>query len=141
MARTELQAAPGALTFAFPGNLGMEEYIVIHQALKNIVKAANASVDDSNSLLGYLPSGEGAHILTRFEAWISFLLEAKHKSMKGQKVRVIEESGRVIGEGLLMELETEEDSFFSVKKCTLVTTFGEQSFSGKNLKIEPTGEW
>ncbi|RXT05799.1 hypothetical protein [Ammoniphilus sp. CFH 90114] len=127
--------------FTFPGNLGMGEYETVHEALKNVLEASGGSIDDSNSLLGYLPNGEGAYIIHQFRAWTTFLLTAKHHSMKGQKVQVLDQAGRVMGEGLLMDYELEESHSFSVSKCTLVTTFGEQSYTGKHLKIEPTGSW
>lgn len=139
LARAEIRSEE--VLFTFPGNLGMREYEAVHEALKSVLEASGGSIDDSNSLLGYLPNGEGAYIIHQFRAWTTFLLTAKHHSMKGQKVQVLDEAGRMMGEGLLMDYELEDSDSFSVRKCTLVTTFGEQSYTGKHLKIEPTGNW
>lgn len=128
----------------FPQNLNMEEYAQIHRVIVQIHEKVGGTIEDSNSLLGYLRNGEEARIVTNWEAWVAFLQGARHKSMQGQKVRVIDEKGMEIGNGLLMDYVTSEDKAsnpFAVKECTLVTSFGERKFTGQNLKIEPTGEW
>lgn len=131
------------LEFSFPPNLSMEEYAQIHRVLVQIHEKIGGTIEDSNSLLGYLQNGEEARIVTNWEAWVAFLQGARHKTMQGQKVRIIDEKGMEIGTGLLLDYETNDKSGspFSVSSCTLVTSFGERRFTGQNLKIEPTGEW
>lgn len=131
------------LTITFPKNLALEEYKQIHKAISSIANQSVCTVDDSNSQLGYLQNGEVAYILTNWSQWIYFLERARHRSMEGQKVRVLNENGFEIGNGILTEYtitDSLEDGF-QIEKCTLITTFGESSFLGPNIKIEPTGEW
>lgn len=131
------------IEFSFPKSLNMEEYAQIHRLIIRIHEKAGGTIEDSNSLLGYLQNGEEARIVTNWEAWVGFLQGARHKSMQGQKVRIMDEKGMEIGNGLLLDYETNDESGspFAVKSCTLVTSFGERTFTGQNLKIEPTGEW
>ncbi|WP_134704037.1 hypothetical protein [Ammoniphilus sp. YIM 78166] len=141
LARLEPQATPGEASIAFPGSLNMSEYTAIHLALKGVLGELEGTIEDTNSLLGYLPTGEGAYIITNFSAWELFLLRAKHQSMKGQKVKVLDPEGRVISEGLLMDYTESSTNGFGITECTLITAAGEQTLSRPSLVIEPTGAW
>ncbi len=141
LARLEADTINGEASITFPGSLNMSEYTSIHLAIKGLLSELEGTIDDSNSLLGYLPTGEGAYISTNFSAWELFLLRAKHESMKGQKVKVLDHEGRVLNEGLLMDYTESSSNGFGITSCTLITAAGEQTISRPSLKIEPTGSW
>lgn len=129
--------------FTFGGNLSFKEYEQVHNLITTISQEIKGVIDDSNSLLGYLENGEPAYIVKNWNSWTIFLNRAKHISMEGQKVRILNEDGNEIATGLLVgyEVDPSSEAQFSISSCTLVTTFGERTFSGSQLSIEPTGEW
>ncbi len=143
LAKIKLLENESNIEFTFPPNLNMDQYAEIHRMIVQIHEKVGGTIEDSKSLLGYLRNGQEACIVTNWDAWVAFLQGARHKSLEGQKVRIIDEKGMELGSGLLMDYDTnnEEASPFAIKSCTLVTSFGERKFSGSNLKIEPTGEW
>lgn len=126
----------------FEENLTLEAFTIIHHIILEISNKVNGQVDDTHSQLGYLKDGEPAFIITNWEKWYAFLNEAKLKTLEGQKVHVFDEEDE-LGSGILMEyqLEPSINEEFIINQCTLITTFGERKFSGKNLKIEPANEW
>ncbi|TLS37832.1 hypothetical protein [Pseudalkalibacillus caeni] len=130
------------VTFSFSGSFDMESYEKVHTILKELQAETGAEIDDSEALLGYLSNGEKACILTNWDKWTVFLNEARHNSMKGQKVKVYN-GNELFHEGILVDYEREGNSSdsFIVKSCTLITVFGEKKFNGQELKIEATGEF
>jgi len=143
LAKANLEENSYNFTITFPNNLSLDEYGQIHKAISFIANHSAITVDDSNSQLGYLQNGEVACILTNWSDWVHFLEKARHKSMEGQKVKVLNENGFELGNGILTEYTIVDslDSGFQIEKCTLITTLGERSFLGPKIKIEPTGEW
>ena len=146
--KSELAAATinhikNTATFTYGGNLSFKEYEQIHNLITSINQEVKGVVDDSNSLLGYLENGEPAYIIKNWNSWTIFLNRAKYVSMEGQKVRVLNEHGIELATGLLVcyEVDPSTETQFTISSCSLVTTFGERTFSGSQLSIEPTGEW
>lgn len=131
------------LTITFPKSLSLDEYRQIHEAISFVAEHGDVSVDDQGSQLGYLQNGEEAYILTNWNEWVLFLEKARHKSMEGQKVRVLTDNGFELGNGILSEytLNDSLEKGFEIEKCILITTIGERTFRGPNIKLEPTGEW
>ncbi|GGF25951.1 hypothetical protein GCM10010954_26140 [Halobacillus andaensis] len=124
------------LLFTIPEDLELAEFQMIHDALSSLSEVLKTSIDDSQAFMGYLENGETAFLIKRWHRWKDFLLRARHRSLKGQKVEVREVRG------ILLEYTEEESSpHFEVKECVILTTFGEQKVTGKNLQIEPTGEF
>jgi hypothetical protein len=130
------------LTLRFGGDLSLKEYELLHHLFLSINTTIDGKIDDSKSLLGYLEQGEPAYIITNWDSWTMFLNQAKHVSMEGQKVKVYNEVGLEVGSGLLVgyESDTTNEKQFIITSCTLVTLFGERTYTGKQLTIEPTGE-
>lgn len=122
--------------------LSFKEYELLHHLILSINASINGEIDDSKSLLGYLENGEPAYIITNWDSWTTFLNKAKHVSMEGQKVKVYNEVGLEVGSGLLVGYDSDRTNQkqFIITSCTLVTLFGERTYTGKQLTIEPTGE-
>lgn len=136
------EEATTTLTIRYDGTLSFKEYELLHHLILSVNATIDGKIDDSKSLLGYLENGEPAYIITNWDNWTAFLNRAKHVSMEGQKVKVLNEVGLEVGSGLLVGYEsdqTNQDQFI-ITSCTLVTLFGERTYTGKQLIIEPTGE-
>jgi hypothetical protein len=126
------------LTFS-PG-LSLEEYTEIHQVIVTLAEKLNAEVDDQKALLGYLKNSEGAYILTNWQKWYEFLQEAKFITLKGKKIRVLDENQIEKSSGLFVNYKLDEQTR-NICECTLITLFGEKQITGSDLTIEPTNEW
>jgi hypothetical protein len=138
-----IQPEEEKLQITFPGNLSFEEYESIHNAIIQITDLCNGEVDDSQSLIGYLESGEKVNIVKNWDEWSLFINKAKYKTLEGQKVRLLDEKNGELASGLLVEYKFDsnrKDSFW-ITECTLITSFGERRFSGERLSIEPTDRW
>ncbi|QOR65046.1 hypothetical protein IM538_14495 [Cytobacillus suaedae] len=131
-----------SLTIRYNGTLTFKEYELLHHLILSINAKINGEIDDSKSLLGYLENGEPAYIITNWDNWTMFLNKAKHVSMEGQKVKVYNEVGLEVASGLLVGYDSDQtnNEKFIITSCTLVTLFGEKTYTGKQLIIEPTGE-
>ncbi|EIJ82219.1 hypothetical protein PB1_04775 [Bacillus methanolicus PB1] len=127
------------IVFSFSKNLSFEEYQQIHHIIISLQQHIKGTIDVSNSLLGYLPDGRGAYIITNWNKWSHFILTAKLKSLEGHKVIVYNGKGKELGNGLLLDYKLDKSP--CVYECTLITTFGEQIFHGEYLVIEPTNKW
>ncbi|WP_421380946.1 hypothetical protein ACOJQI_18925 [Bacillus salacetis] len=138
--RGEYDSESSSFLFEFSPGLNLEEYTAIHNLLKEIIRAGELKFDDSNSLLGYLKDGEGAYILTNWSQWHEFLQDAKLRSLEGKKVRVLDENDKELASGLYVESKKDEETN-KIKECAVITLFGERSYKGESLKIEPTNEW
>ncbi|WP_078555226.1 hypothetical protein [Bacillus alkalicellulosilyticus] len=113
----------------------------VHSYISELINKADVNeVDETNAHLGYLKSGEPASIISRFSQWKSFLLDAKHRSMEGQKVEIFE-GNKVLASGILVQYEVADNDQFQVTKATLLTTFGERTFSSNSMVIRATGEF
>ncbi len=134
--------ATTALTIHYDGTLTFKEYELLHHLILSVNTSIDGKLDDSKSLLGYLENGEPAYIIMNWANWTVFLNKAKHVSMEGQKVKVYNEIGLEVASGLLVGYETDQTNQeqFIITSCTLVTLFGEKTYTGKQLVIEPTGE-
>jgi hypothetical protein len=126
------------LTFS-PG-LSLEEYTEIHQVIVTLAEKLNAEVDDQKALLGYLKNSEGAYILTNWQKWYEFLQEAKFITLKGKKIRVLDENQIEKSSGLFVHYKLDEQTR-NICECTLITLFGEKQITGSDLTIDPTNEW
>ncbi|RBW68361.1 hypothetical protein [Bacillus taeanensis] len=131
------------VSFSFSGNLTMAQYQTIHDTITAISDQLHAVIDDQEAFMGYLENYEKAYLITNWEKWVYFLNGAKHTSMEGQKVRIYNEQNFQIAEGILVHYEKDEakKDTFTVTSCSLITTFGERTFTGGNLRIEATGEF
>jgi hypothetical protein len=127
------------LVFSFSNHLSFEQYQQIHDIITRIQHYIDGTVDDLNSLLGYLADGRGAYIITNWNQWAHFIMSAKLKSLEGQKVIVYNDKETELGSGLLLDYTLDESA--CIYECTLITTSGEQTFHNKPLLIEPTNEW
>jgi len=126
----------------FSGNLRLEEYEIIHNAIITLASATSGKIDDTNSLLGYLGNAEPAYIVTNWVKWTLFLNEAKYKTLEGQKVKLLDVNNEELASGILVDYQYEIiNDTFSITECTLITTFGERKYTGDKLKIEPTDRW
>ncbi|KGP71012.1 hypothetical protein [Pontibacillus yanchengensis] len=129
------------LFIQFRGDLTLEQYRAIHHLIKSLKDRTNGVLDESECLLGYLGSGEGAYIVTNWNEWSTFLLKASLRTLEGQKVRVLDK-GQEIGSGMLAEYDIfQSDGGGFVSSCKLITLFGERTFKGEALQIVPTNEW
>ncbi len=124
---------------SFSPQLNLEEYKTVHHLLVELIKELDAQCDDSGSLLGYLSEGNGAYILTNWEQWVSFLQEAKLRTLEGKKVRVLDEAGKELAAGMFVNYVADASS--NIQECTVITLFGERTYKGDNLKVEATNEW
>jgi hypothetical protein len=124
---------------SFSPQLNLEEYKTVHHLLVELTKELDAQCDDSGSLLGYLSEGTGAYILTNWDQWVSFLQEAKFRTLEGKKVRVLDEAGKELAAGMFVNYSADVSS--NIKECTVITLFGERTYKGDNLKVEATNEW
>ncbi|WP_175987732.1 hypothetical protein [Bacillus sp. Marseille-Q1617] len=127
------------IEISFSPQLNLEEYKTVHLLFIELIKELDAQYDDSGSLLGYLSEGTGAYILTNWEQWISFLQEAKFRTLEGKKVRVLDEAGKELAAGMFVNYSADVSS--NIKECTVITLFGERTYKGDNLKVEATNEW
>ncbi|WP_204554825.1 hypothetical protein [Bacillus ectoiniformans] len=134
------EPAPNSLTLQFSPGLNLEEYTMVHEKIVQLKQQLHAKIDDSNSLLGYLKSGEGAYIVTNWQKWYEFLQGAKLTTLEGKKVRVLDKNDKELASGLFVGYTKDEQSS-NIVECTVITLFGERSFQGSNLTIEPTNEW
>lgn len=143
LAAIQFDEAGHSLSIAFPGHLTLKQYEQIHHAIIQIQSAVEGEVEDSKALLGYLKNGEAACIVTNWDEWVLFLNGAKHTSMEGKKVRVVNDRGEEAASGLLVDYKTDpaRPEEFIIVECTVITATGEQTVSGKRLHIEPTNEW
>ncbi|MEI5908246.1 hypothetical protein WAK64_14400 [Bacillus spongiae] len=125
----------------FSPHLTLEQYEEIHDIHVHLIKELNTTkYDDRNSLLGYLQNGEKAYIITNWEKWYSFLQEAKYKSLEGKKVMIQDESKQELASGLFLSYDSDPNTA-KITRCTVITLFGERTFKGDGLTIEPTNEW
>jgi hypothetical protein len=127
------------LVFSFANHLSFEQYQQIHHLITRIQHYIEGTVDDSNSLLGYLADGRGAYIVTNWNEWAHFIMSAKLKSLEGQKVSVYDDKETELASGLLLDYKLDEAGY--IYECTLITTFGEQTLRNHPLRIEPANEW
>jgi hypothetical protein len=127
------------IVFTFSNHLSFEQYQQIHNMIANIQQHIKGTIDDSNSLLGYLSDGRGAYIITNWNEWAYFIMSAKLKALEGQKVIVYNDKEIELGNGLLLDYKLNESA--CIYECTLITTFGERTFRDKPLLIKPTNKW
>lgn len=131
------------LSFSFSPGLKMNQYENIHFAILQTVDAVNGSIEDSGSLLGYLQNGEGAYIVSNWNEWALFLQKARLKSLEGQKVSIFDETDAELASGLLTDyvLEINDEGYYRISECTVITLVGEKKYTSASLKVEPTNEW
>ncbi|MEE6450668.1 hypothetical protein RAH41_08865 [Gottfriedia acidiceleris] len=129
-----------SLKINIPPQLNLKQYTIIHHIIKNLILVLNAECNDSQSLLGYLATGEGAFIITNWDYWVVFLQKARLRSLEGKKVQVFDEKNKEIASGLFISYKMNEQSS-NITECILITRLGERSFKGNNLLIEATNEW
>ncbi|WP_338785901.1 hypothetical protein [Metabacillus sp. FJAT-53654] len=129
-----------SLKLLFSSGLNLEEYTMIHTIILCIMKKMNANIDDNDSLLGYTSNGEGAHIVSNWQNWYGFLQDAKLSSLEGKKVRVMDENDKELASGMFVGYKADELTS-SIIECTLITLFGERTYKGNKLSIQPTNEW
>ncbi|WP_096199002.1 hypothetical protein [Bacillus sp. FJAT-45350] len=128
-------------TIIFSNELEFEQLEQINLVIQQIgAHCKNGLIDDSKAFVGYLDDGESAYIIKRFGEWRRFILEAKHKSMEGQKVAVYDNQNE-LGTGLLLGYSLKEGIDFNVHKVTLLTASGEQTYDGTHLTVKTTGEY
>lgn len=134
---------PTDIRIEFKPDLAMEEFKVVHDLILSINEIVQGKISDDESMLGYLKEGEPACIVTNWDKWYSFLNEAKLKSLVGQKVRVFDHNNKELSNGMLVEYKTTstDNLPFAITDCNIITIFGEKTFSGDFLKIEPVNEW
>lgn len=128
------------VVFSIHPQLEMHQYEVLRQVILEIMAGHNVELDESGCQLGYLENGEGAYLIKNWESWKEFLMKAKLRTLEGQNVMLKNESGEELGNGLLAEYKIETDPF-RITSCTIITTFGERSFEGNALTIEPTNQF
>ncbi|PGS52380.1 hypothetical protein [Bacillus sp. AFS041924] len=129
-----------SLNINFSPHLNLKQYTIVHNIIKNLILVLNAEYTDSQSLLGYLTNGKGAYIITNWADWVAFLQKAKLRSLEGKKVNLFDETNKEIASGMFISYKMDDQSS-NITECTLITHFGERSFKGSNILIEPTNEW
>ncbi|UCZ51976.1 hypothetical protein LGQ02_14095 [Bacillus shivajii] len=130
------------ILFSLPNEVSFEECQKANTIIRFIADNVQGEIDDERAQLGYDEEGKPVYIYHRFEHWVEFIDEAKHRSLEGQKVAVLH-GKEILGEGLLLTFKKEQpidDSSQPVISCTLLTTDGEESFYGE-LKVEPITQW
>ncbi|QHE53825.1 hypothetical protein [Pontibacillus sp. HMF3514] len=135
-----LNEANQKLTLMFSPQLNLEQFSTIHQKIMELIQFFGTHYDDSNSLLGYLKDGEGAYIITNWSKWYKFLQDARLKTLEGQKVRILDQKENELGSGMFVDYKRDTEHL-TIIECSIITLFGEKSYSGTDLKIEPTNEW
>ncbi|MBU8908316.1 hypothetical protein [Desertibacillus haloalkaliphilus] len=131
-----------AVYFTFPGDLSLDHFDLVHETIQSFIMEVKVDkIDEANAFIGYLSDGSHAYILSGWKEWVHFISGAKHNSMEGQKVEVSENDNK-IAEGILLDYDYVLDKKnFIVKKCTLLTLFGEKEYTGHHLIIRATGEF
>ncbi|MBM4765055.1 hypothetical protein [Bacillus sp. B15-48] len=132
-----IQHQQGEVVFQIHPQLDMAEYEIIRELILPIADSEGVLIDESGCQLGYLETGEKAYLIKNWEPWKAFLMKAKLRTLEGQNVIVKNEEEEELGNGLLAEYQINSDPF-RLTSITLITTFGEKTFKGKNLLIEPT---
>ncbi|SDH46065.1 hypothetical protein [Alteribacillus bidgolensis] len=128
------------ITITFSENLSMNDYQLIREAIFLLAHHLQADMDDTKAFMGYLENGQKAYLFHEWKNWKAFLLHAKYKSMKGQKVEVKSKAGA--WRGILLDYqETFVNSECIITYCTLLTALGEKRVNGKFLHVEATGEF
>ena len=135
-----LQENEEEIVFSIHPQLDMAEYEVLRDIILQITSGHNVEIDESECQLGYLENGESAHLIHNWQAWKTFLMEAKLRTLEGQNVLIKNELGEELGNGLLAEYKIETEPF-RITSCTLITIFGEQKFDSDSITIEPTNQF
>jgi hypothetical protein len=68
-----IEHSQGSITIRYSGDLFLNEYMIIHDLVTKLSESSSGIVDDSNSFLGYLPSGEQAYIVTNWDSWLEYI--------------------------------------------------------------------
>jgi hypothetical protein len=128
------------VVFSIHPQLEMHQYEVLRTVILEILEDNNVQLDETGCQLGYLENGEAAYLIKNWEPWKEFLTKAKLRTLEGQNVRLKNESGEELGNGLLAEYQIESNPF-RITSCTIITIFGERKFEGEVLTVEPTNQF
>lgn len=120
--------------------LDLEDFQFLRNIILDLSYGNEAAIDERGCQLGYLENGEKAYLIKNWEEWKAFLMKAKLRTLEGQNVQILNESGEELGSGLLAEYEISANPF-RIKSCTLITLFGERKFEGENISIVPTNQF
>ncbi|UOE93187.1 hypothetical protein [Alkalihalobacillus sp. LMS39] len=113
----------------------------VHHYIQELIHTCDVTqINDDSAHVGFLKNGDIATITHRFHEWQTFLLEAQYRSMEGQKIEVFNGPLK-LGEGILLSYVLESIQPFLVQSATVITTFGEEVFSGTDLKLKATSQW
>lgn len=135
-----IQGTGSEVEFQIDPYLGLEEFQFLRDIILELSYGNEAAIDERDCQLGYLENGEKAYLIKNWEAWKTFLMKAKLKTLEGQNVQALNEEGEELGSGLLAEYEISINPF-RITSCTLITLFGERKFEGENIMIVPTNQF
>lgn len=120
--------------------LDLDEFQFLRNLILELAFGNEDAIDERGCQLGYLENGEKAYLIKNWEEWKAFLMKAKLRTLEGQNVQALNESGDELGSGLLAEYEISTNPF-RIKSCTLITLFGERKFEGESIRIVPTNQF
>jgi hypothetical protein len=120
--------------------LDLDEFQFLRDLIIELAYGNEDAIDERGCQLGYLENGEKAYLIKNWEEWKAFLMKAKLRTLEGQNVQALNESGEELGSGLLAEYKISAHPF-RIHSCTLITLFGERKFEGENLRIVPTNQF
>lgn len=69
----EIEINDHVFTFNYSSDLLLEEYVIIHDIIARLQREYSVIVNDRNSFLGYLSTGEPAFIVTNWDNWMEYI--------------------------------------------------------------------
>ncbi|WP_078579755.1 hypothetical protein [Salipaludibacillus agaradhaerens] len=113
-----------------PFNCCKELYYLVDELATDL----SAKIDDKKALLGYDQQGEPAYLYHGFQKWANYIDKARQRSMAGTNVEIWQYNKRLARGILVPPTVDNTDSY------TLITSEGEQIFSGDSLTVYPVEE-
>lgn len=135
-----IKESENGVEFQIDPYLDLDEFQFLRDIVMEVSYGNEDAIDERGCQLGYLENGEKAFLIKNWEEWKAFLMKAKLRTLEGQNVQALNQAGEELGAGILAEYEVEA-SPFRIRRCTLITLFGERKFEGDNIRIVPTNQF
>lgn len=134
------------VTFEVSDHLSLSGLEKIRQTIIEINNRVNGTIVDGDYHLGYLADDETkASLFRNWAEWVSYLHGARFQTLKGNHVRVFTTGYQQLGEGVLEQYETGEDTegIMRIISCRIATEQGTaETFSAEPYVIvEPSGQF
>ncbi|WP_416151274.1 hypothetical protein ACM26V_09990 [Salipaludibacillus sp. HK11] len=114
----------------------------LHHTITQVAEKLSANIDDQEAMLGYNAQGLPAYLINGFQSWCEFLEQAGHRSLEGHKVECFD-GNVLLGRGLFLKSDIATKDALDKPKipsCTIITSEGEETFLGDQLKINPIAD-